>query len=48
MKHHMLWGQYESGKRHAFIREDSVVRLIEFINNGLHHMLIPIKPKDEE
>jgi hypothetical protein len=40
LKCHLLWGRYDSGKRHAQIREDSVVRLILFLDEGLISMLI--------
>lgn len=40
LKVHLLWGRYESGKRHALIREDSVLRLIRFLDDGLISMTI--------
>ena len=48
LKCHLLWGRYESGKRHAQIREDSVLRLIRFLDDGLISMLIlrKITPED--
>jgi hypothetical protein len=40
LKCHVLWGTYDSSKRKAKIREDSVLRLIQFIDDGLISMLI--------
>jgi hypothetical protein len=43
LKCHLLWGRYDSGKRHAQIREDSVLRLIRFLDEGLIEMIIFLK-----
>ncbi|CAN5728025.1 hypothetical protein BH11BAC7_BH11BAC7_21200 [soil metagenome] len=43
LKCHILWGRYDSGKRHAQIREDSVLRLIKFLDEGLLSMVIFVK-----
>lgn len=47
LKHHVLWGRYESGKRIALIQEDSLLFFIDYLNNLLDMHRIPKngKPK---
>lgn len=47
LKHHVLWGRYESGKRLALIQEDSLICFIDYLNSLLDKQRIPVngKPK---
>ena len=41
MKHHVLWGMYDNGKRLPLIREKSVQHFIKYLNESLDSHRIP-------
>ena len=40
LKHHVLWGRYETGKRFCLIKESSVIQFIKYLDNSLEQMKI--------
>lgn len=41
LKHHVLWGHYNSGDNVAMIQEDSLLYFIDFLNSQLDRQHIP-------
>jgi hypothetical protein len=40
LKHHVLWGMYDSGKRMPLIQEDSLLYFIDYLNTALEKQRI--------
>jgi hypothetical protein len=41
LRHHILWGMYDNGKRLPLIRENSVRHFIKYLNESLDRHRIP-------
>lgn len=41
LKHHVLWGMYDSGKRMPLIQEDSLLYFIDYLNSSLDRQRVP-------
>lgn len=41
LKHHVLWGMYDSGKRMPLIQENSLLYFIDYLNSSLDRQRIP-------